>query len=164
MNTGIQRSGATPPGASTTTSPAGTKILGKRELWPEDLTRAIDKIEKQTEGYSTCFLNIALGYGGRDEITDAVKRICELFVQNKIRLDEIDKQLISKHLYTSHLPNPEPDLIVRTSGEMRLSNFLTWQSVYSELVFVDTYWPDFRRIDLLRAVRTYQKRSRRVGL
>jgi tritrans,polycis-undecaprenyl-diphosphate synthase [geranylgeranyl-diphosphate specific] len=81
----------------------------------------------------------------------------------RIEPSDIDEDLFMKSLYTAHLPKPEPDLIIRTSGEERLSGFLLWQSAYSELCFLDIYWPDFRKIDLLRAIRTYQRRSRRFG-
>ena len=84
-------------------------------------------------------------------------------VQNGLDPNSIDQNMIENYLSTSHLPNPEPDLVIRTSGEERLSGFLLWQSAYSELVFLDVYWPDFRKIDLMRAIRTYQKRARRFG-
>ncbi|WP_455283833.1 undecaprenyl diphosphate synthase family protein, partial [[Eubacterium] cellulosolvens] len=83
--------------------------------------------------------------------------------EGSVRPEEIDEQFFMKYLYTAHLPNPYPDLVIRTSGEERLSGFLLWQSAYSEFCFLDVYWPEFRRIDLLRAVRTYQKRKRRFG-
>lgn len=140
------------------------KVLGKRELWPEEIRKIVDEIEQATEHYDHHYLNVALAYGGRDEIVDAVRTICELYSSGKIKLDDINKELISKCLYTAHLPNPEPDLIIRTSGEMRLSNFLTWQSAYSELLFIDTYWPEFRKIDFWRAIRVFQRRNRRFGL
>ncbi|MEM2842031.1 MAG: polyprenyl diphosphate synthase [Thermoproteota archaeon] len=140
------------------------KVLGKRELWPEEIQKIVDKVEHATKDYDQYYLNVALAYGGRDEIVDAVRTICELYSSGRIRFEEIDKNLISKYLYTAHLPNPEPDLIIRTSGEMRLSNFLTWQSAYSELLFIDTYWPEFRKIDFWRAIRVFQRRNRRFGI
>lgn len=140
------------------------KVLGKREFLPNEISKVIEEIEHATENFDEYFLNIALAYGGRDEITDAIKDICLLFESKKITIDQINNNLINSHLYTAHLPNPDPDLIIRTSGVMRLSNFLTWQSVYSELLFIDIFWPEFRKIDLWRAIRTYQKRSRRFGL
>ena len=85
------------------------------------------------------------------------------YKEGKIELDDITQKTIDENLYTAHLSNPEPDVIIRTSGEERLSDFLIWQSAYSELIFLDVYWPDFRKIDLMRAIRTYQKRSRRFG-
>jgi tritrans,polycis-undecaprenyl-diphosphate synthase [geranylgeranyl-diphosphate specific] len=94
---------------------------------------------------------------------DAAKKIAEKVGTGDLSPDEVDEQLFEKHLYTSHMPNQDPDLIIRTSGEERLSGFLLWQSAYSELCFLDVYWPDFRFIDLLRAVRTFQNRKRRFG-
>ncbi len=104
-----------------------------------------------------------MAYGGRTEIVEAVKKIAEEVKSGKLEPEFVDEDEIEKRLYTSHLPNPYPDLIIRTSGEERLSNFLLWQSAYSELCFLDVYWPDFRDIDLYRAIRTYQKRNRRFG-
>ncbi|MGQ9479058.1 MAG: polyprenyl diphosphate synthase [Thermoproteota archaeon] len=140
------------------------KVIGRRDLVPMDIMQYIEKIERETEHYSSNYLNIAFAYGGRAEIVDAVRRIASEASQGLIRPEEINEETISSRLYTAHLPNPDPDLIIRTSGEERLSNFLLWQSAYSELVFIDVYWPDFRKIDLLRAVRTFQRRRRRFGL
>ena len=92
-----------------------------------------------------------------------MKIIAEKTRSGEIGIKEITPSLVEEHLYTSHLDNPDPDLVIRTSGEERLSGFLLWQSAYSELVFLDVYWPEFRKIDLMRAIRTYQKRVRRVG-
>lgn len=139
------------------------KVLGDLELLPESLRDLIAKVEARTSQYDAYWLNIALAYGGRREIVDAARRIGEEILKGHIRPGEIDEDLFTKYLYTSHLPNPEPDLIIRTSGEERLSGFLLWQSAYSELCFLDVYWPAFRRIDLLRAIRTYQERKRRFG-
>jgi len=124
----------------------------------------IEKVEKDTEKYSSYYLNVALAYGGRAEIVDAVKSIARDVSNKTLDPEDIDEETVSSRLYTAHLPKPDPDLIIRTSGEERLSNFLLWQSAYSELVFIDVYWPEFRKIDLLRAIRTYQKRKRRFGL
>lgn len=140
------------------------KVIGRRELIPGEIMQYIDKIEKETEGYSSHYLNVAFAYGGRAEIIDAVKSIAQEVSKGLLKPSDIDEETISKRLYTAHLPEPDPDLIIRTSGEERLSNFLLWQSAYSELVFVDVHWPEFRRIDLLRAIRTYQRRKRRFGL
>jgi len=108
-------------------------------------------------------LNLALAYSGRAEIVDAAKKIAERVHEGELGLQEIDEQLFGKYLYTSHMSKQDPDLIIRTSGEERLSGFLLWQSAYSELCFLDVYWPSFRFIDLLRAVRTFQRRKRRFG-
>ncbi|MGQ9543000.1 MAG: polyprenyl diphosphate synthase [Candidatus Bathyarchaeia archaeon] len=139
------------------------KALGRLECLPPSLREALERIEEATKDYDGHYLNIAIAYGGRSEIVDATKNIAEKIKQHEITIDQIDEALIMNHLYTAHLPNPYPDLIIRTSGEERLSGFLLWQSAYSELCFTDVWWPDFRKIDLLRAIRTYQRRVRRFG-
>jgi tritrans,polycis-undecaprenyl-diphosphate synthase [geranylgeranyl-diphosphate specific] len=139
------------------------RSLGKLDLLPESILKIIESLKKVTHNYDDHFLNIAIAYGGRLEILDGVKEIVSEVSSGRLRIDEIDLKTVESHLYTAHLPNPEPDLIIRTSGEERLSGFLLWQCAYSELVFMDVYWPDFRKIDLMRAIRTYQKRSRRYG-
>jgi len=139
------------------------KALGRLDLLPNRLQEALQEIEHATESYDKHYLNIALAYGGRTEIIDAARKIASEVQTGSARPEEIDEQFFMKYLYTAHLPNPYPDLIIRTSGEERLSGFLLWQSAYSEFCFLDVYWPEFRRIDLLRAVRTYQKRQRRFG-
>ncbi|MBT5702739.1 MAG: di-trans,poly-cis-decaprenylcistransferase, partial [Gammaproteobacteria bacterium] len=106
-------------------------------------------------------LNIAVSYGGREEIVDAVKSIAKQVQEKQIALTDIDEDLFSSHLYTEGIP--DPDLIIRTSGEERLSGFLLWQSAYSELYFTVVYWPAFRMIDFWRAIRVYQQRERRYG-
>lgn len=139
------------------------KILGKKELLDEELNDKIEKIEKATENYDERYLNLAFAYGGRMEIVDAVRNICGKVMDREININDINEETFEKFLYTSHLPQPQPDLIIRTSGEERLSGFLLWQSAYSELIFLDVYWPEFRKIDFWRAIRTYQNRSRRFG-
>jgi tritrans,polycis-undecaprenyl-diphosphate synthase [geranylgeranyl-diphosphate specific] len=139
------------------------KALGKTELLPDSMRELLSKIEKATEDYDEYFLNIAIAYGGRLEIVDVVKSIAEKAKYGEIDPSQINSKTIEDHLYTSHLPNPEPDLVIRTSGEERLSGFLLWQSAYSEFVFLDVFWPEFRKIDLMRAIRTYQRRKRRFG-
>ncbi len=139
------------------------KIIGRRELLPRSIKNIIEEVEESTKNYNKHFLNVALAYGGRAEIIDAAKRIAEKVKQGKLDPNEINEKLFEKHLYTAHLPKQDPDLIIRTSGEERLSGFLLWQSAYSELCFLDIYWPEFRKIDLLRAIRVYQKRKRRFG-
>ena len=139
------------------------KVIGRVNLLPESLQELISNVEKATANYDKQFLNFALAYGGRAEIIDATKTIAEKVKNGELNLDEVDENTFEKYLYTSHMPKQDPDLIVRTSGEERLSGFLLWQSAYSELCFLDVYWPDFRLIDLLRAIRTFQKRKRRYG-
>jgi tritrans,polycis-undecaprenyl-diphosphate synthase [geranylgeranyl-diphosphate specific] len=139
------------------------KVIGRKHLLPENLQKLIEEVEKATQSYSKHFLNIAFAYGGRAEIVDAARKIAEKVKNNELKPEDVNEELFEKFLYTSHLPKQDPDLIIRTSGEERLSGFLLWQSAYSELCFLDVYWPDFRFIDLLRAVRTFQKRKRRFG-
>jgi tritrans,polycis-undecaprenyl-diphosphate synthase [geranylgeranyl-diphosphate specific] len=139
------------------------KVIGRVNLLPESLQQLIADVEKATMDYDNRFLNFAFAYGGRAEIVDAAKMIAEKVRDGELKLDEVDESMFEKHLYTAHMPKQEPDLIIRTSGEERLSGFLLWQSAYSELAFLDVYWPDFRLIDLLRAIRTFQTRKRRYG-
>lgn len=139
------------------------RIIGRRNLLPESLQKLISEVERTTANYDNQFLNFAIAYGGRAEIVDAVQVIAEEVKAGKLEPEDIHESTIEKYLYTSHMPKQEPDLIIRTSGEERLSGFLLWQSAYSELAFLDVYWPDFRLIDLLRAIRTFQKRKRRYG-
>ncbi len=139
------------------------KAIGRLELLPASLRGALEELEKTTESYDKHYLNIAVAYGGRAEIVDAAKRIIDEVQNGALDARAVDEDVFRKYLYTSHLPNPYPELIIRTSGEERLSGFLVWQAAYSEFVFLDVYWPEFRRIDLLRAIRTYQRRKRRFG-
>jgi len=139
------------------------KVIGRLGLLPKSLQQLIWEVEEATKGYDQHFLNVALAYGGRAEIVDAAKKIAQEIERGELKPDGIDERVFESHLYTAYLPKQDPDLIIRTSGEERLSGFLLWQSAYSELFFLDVYWPDFRRIDLLRAVRTYQNRKRRFG-
>ena len=139
------------------------KALGRLELLPDTLRQALAEVETVTAGYDQHYLNIAVAYGGRAEIVDAAKRIIDEVKSGNLDEELVDEDMFRKYLYTSHLPNPYPELIIRTSGEARLSGFLLWQAAYSEFVFLDVYWPEFRKIDLLRAIRTYQRRMRRFG-
>lgn len=139
------------------------KVIGRVNLLPEDLQQLIGEVEKSTEHYDEHFLNFAFAYGGRAEIVDAARKIAEQVHEGRLSPEKVDEKTFEQYLYTSHMPQQDPDLIIRTSGEERLSGFLLWQSAYSELCFLDVYWPDFRLIDLLRAVRTFQKRKRRFG-
>ncbi len=139
------------------------KVIGRLDMLPESLREKLVALEERTAPFNRRYLNLAIAYGGRNEIVDAAKKIAEDVVRNKISLHEINEELFERYLYTGDLPHPNPDLVIRTSGEVRISNFLLWQIAYSELFFVDVYWPEFRKIDLLRAIRTYQKRQRRFG-
>jgi tritrans,polycis-undecaprenyl-diphosphate synthase [geranylgeranyl-diphosphate specific] len=139
------------------------KVIGRVNLLPESLQQLIANVENATKDYDNRFLNFAFAYGGRAEILDAAKMIAEKVRDGELKLDDVNESMFEKHLYTAHMPKQDPDLIIRTSGEERLSGFLLWQSAYSELAFLDVYWPDFRLIDLLRAIRTFQTRKRRYG-
>jgi len=139
------------------------KAIGRLDLLPERLQEMIRRVEESTKNYDERFLNVALAYGGRAEIVDATKKIAQKVKSGSLSVKEINELLFEKYLYTAHMPKQDPDIIIRTSGEERLSGFLSWQSAYSELCFLDINWPDFRRIELLRAVRTYQRRKRRFG-
>jgi short-chain Z-isoprenyl diphosphate synthase len=142
------------------------RAIGKMELLPPSTVKAIKEAEEATREYDGFFLNVAVGYGGRQEIADAVATMVRDKSEKSIPLDRIIDEIsvdeIGKYLYTDDLP--DPDLIIRTSGEVRLSGFLLWQSVYSEYYFCDAYWPVFRKIDFLRAIRSYQQRERRFGV
>jgi len=139
------------------------KAIGQLDLLPKKIQDMIKRVEESTKNYDERFLNVALAYGGRAEIVDATKKIAQKVESGDLSVEEIDEQLFEKYLYTAHMPKQDPDLIIRTSGEERLSGFLSWQSAYSELCFLDINWPDFGSIELLRAVRTYQRRKRRFG-
>jgi tritrans,polycis-undecaprenyl-diphosphate synthase [geranylgeranyl-diphosphate specific] len=139
------------------------KAIGSIELLPDFLKDILNKLEEVTKDYDNHYLNIAIAYGGQNELVDAIKKIGSRIKDGSLDVSQIDKEVIESSLYTSHLPQSSPDMILRTSGEKRLSGFLLWQSAYSELVFMDVYWPEFRKIDLMRAIRTFQKRGRRLG-
>jgi len=137
------------------------RVLGKRELLPPRVQEAIQIAETATEQYSDYRYNVALAYGGRDEILDAIRALAIEVREGRMQPDQIDSEAVSRRLYTADLP--DPDLVFRTSGEERISNFLLWQSAYSELYFSDVLWPGLTRTDFLRAIQAYQKRRRRYG-
>ncbi len=139
------------------------KAIGRIELLPESIREVLIRLDNITKDYNNHFLNIALAYGGQYELVDAIKKIGEKIKDGSLDVKDINKKEIESNLYTSHLPQSSPDMILRTSGEKRLSGFLIWQSAYSELVFMDIFWPEFRKIDLMRAIRTFQERKRRLG-
>ena len=139
------------------------RVIGRINLLPESTQKLIRLVEESTKEYDQHYLNLAIAYGGRAEIVDAAKKIAEEVKVGKMNVIDINEGTIEEHLYTAHLIKSEPDIIIRTSGEERLSGFLLWQGAYSELCFIDVFWPDFRRIDLWRAIRTYQQRERRYG-
>lgn len=137
------------------------KILGNRQGLSEKMVELIDRCMERTKNNTGITFNIALNYGGRDEIVKAVKNIVEKVKENEISIEDISEQTVSDNLYTKG--QPDPDLLIRTSGEIRLSNFLPWQLVYSEFVFVEKNWPDFTEKDLDEAIEIYQKRNRKFG-
>jgi tritrans,polycis-undecaprenyl-diphosphate synthase [geranylgeranyl-diphosphate specific] len=139
------------------------RAIGQLDLLPKSVRDLLAAIEAKTSGFDEHYLNIAVAYGGRAEIIDMVRSVAQEVKGGRLAPDDINEDTVAARLYTSYLPNQEPDLIIRTSGEERMSGFLLWQGAYSELVFMDVFWPAFRFIDLLRAVRTYQKRRRRYG-
>lgn len=137
------------------------KIIGSRENLSNKMIDKIEKCMERTKNNTGITFNIALNYGGRDEIVAAVKEIAQKVKQNEIEIKDITEELISSNLYTKG--QPDPDLLIRTSGELRLSNFLPWQLVYTEFLFVDKYWPDFSEADLDEAISVFQKRNRKFG-
>ncbi len=137
------------------------RAIGDISSLPDDVVEAIREAERKTKDYEDFSLNIAIGYGGRSELTEAVRKISKEVEEGELSPEEIDKTVIEENLYTADLP--DPDLIIRTSGEERLSGFLLWQSAYSELYFCEANWPNFDKINFLRAIHNYQGRERRFG-
>jgi len=141
------------------------KTLGALELLPDWLRTQLEEVEGRSRGRTDVVVNVAIGYGGRHEIVDAVRKYIHDGASHGRSTEEIAQNLsieeVSRHLYTAGLPDPE--LVIRTSGEQRLSGFLLWQSAHSEFYFCEAYWPDFRRVDFLRALRAYAQRHRRYG-
>ncbi len=137
------------------------RAIGEIDSLPAEVRQAIREVEEATREHSDYILNVAIGYGGRRELAQAMRRICERIERGELRADDVCERLIEENLYTAGLP--DPDLIIRTSGEERLSGFLLWQSAYSELYFCEADWPSFSKLDFLRAIRTYQSRHRRFG-
>lgn len=141
------------------------RVIGRREGFSPEVLEALERLEARTRHHQGMVLNIALGYGGREEIVDAVKRLLlEAEAQGlspAALAERLTPEEIGRRLYTAGLP--DPDFIIRTSGEIRLSGFLLWQSAYSEFYFADVLWPEFRKIDFLRALRSFQARERRFG-
>ncbi|MFP4006059.1 MAG: polyprenyl diphosphate synthase [Candidatus Hadarchaeia archaeon] len=135
--------------------------IGDLSLLPGSVRKAIERAEERTSNFDRYSLNIAVGYTGRSELAEAVQKICRGVEEGEIDPGEVDEKMIGENLYTSDLP--DPDLIIRTSGEERLSGFLLWQSAYSELYFCEANWPNFDKINFLRAIRNYQGRERRFG-
>ena len=138
------------------------RVIGDREKnMPEEIKAKMIKMEEKTKNNTGLKFNIAFNYGGRDEIVKATRKIAEQVKEGKLDVNDINEDTISNNLYTAGLP--DPDLLIRTSGELRTSNFLPWQITYSEFMFLDKYWPDFTTEDIDLAINEYSKRHRRVG-
>ena len=137
------------------------KVIGDIKALPPKLQEEIPKVVKMTENNTGLVLNIALNYGGRQEIVNAVKNIAKDVSKGKIKSEDIDEKLISSRMYTKDIP--DPDLLIRTSGEWRISNFLLWQTAYTELWFTDVLWPDIKESHIIKAINDYGRRNRRFG-
>ena len=137
------------------------RAIGNREILPKNVRDAIDLAEAATRDYDQYFFNIAIAYGGREEILEAIRKLAREVEAGRLRPEAIDQPMVSQQLYTADLP--DPDLIFRTSGEERISNFLLWQAAYAELYFADVLWPGLTKRDFLTALRAFQERKRRYG-
>jgi undecaprenyl diphosphate synthase len=137
------------------------RIIGSREGLSDDIVALIDEAIELTKGNTRLNLNIAFNYGGRGEIVAAAKEIARQVEAGKLKADDIDEALISRMMWTAD--SPDPDLVIRTSGELRLSNFLLWSGAYAELMFMDLWWPDFNRESLEKAIDAFRRRDRRFG-
>lgn len=137
------------------------RFIGELSALPDDIRELMKQAEADSKDATGLVVNMAVNYGGRDEIVHAVKRICKEVAEGKLDIDSVTEDTVSKNLYMSD--EPEPELIIRPSGELRLSNFLVWQSAYAEFWYSDALWPDFKPHDLDRALRDFAKRDRRFG-
>jgi len=137
------------------------KVIGERSRLGPDIVRLIEEAESRTESNVALTLVLALSYGGRQEIVEAMRSVAHSVAAGDLSPDSVDESVVGSHLFTSGIP--DPDLIIRTSGEQRISNFLLWQGAYAELVFIETLWPDFGRAELETALRDFQRRDRRFG-
>ncbi len=136
-------------------------FIGERSMLDQDIVSKMEKLEQETKHNKSLTLQIALSYGSRLEIVSAVKKIADLVAKADISVSDINEDMFSKFLYTSDVP--DPDIVIRTSGEQRLSNYLLWQSAYSELFFTDTLWPDFTKEELTQIIENFKTRERRYG-
>ncbi|MBF0202736.1 MAG: isoprenyl transferase [Desulfamplus sp.] len=137
------------------------EVIGQKQKLPEDVRQELDASMSYTSRNRKMCLNLALSYGGREEIAHAVRKIASKVKKGKLAPDKITEEIIAQHLYTRKLP--DPDMLIRTGGEMRLSNFLLWQACYAEFFFTETLWPDFTEQEFLEMVKEYQNRDRRFG-
>jgi len=136
-------------------------FLGRSNFFPKSLVEKMQEIKNATNKNTVLSLNIAINYGGRAEIVDAIKKIASKIVNKKLNIDEIDENIVKENLYIKQLP--DPDLLIRTGNEMRISNFMLWQIAYTELYVSPVYWPDFDRNKLMEAISNFQKRTRKYG-
>ena len=137
------------------------RLIGRKDRLPKDFLDLFMDLEEKTKNHTGITISLCVDYGSYDEITTAVKEIAELYKNNEIKLDDINPKLIENHLFTKGYP--KLDLLIRTSGEYRISNFLLWQLGYSELYFTNVLWPDFDEKELIKAISDYQSRDRRFG-
>lgn len=137
------------------------KIIGRRTDLSEKLQKKIEACENMTKNCTGLTVNLAINYGGREEITTATQKIAQMVKKGELDIEDITEDVISENIYTAGCPSP--DLLIRTSNEMRISNFLLWQLAYSEFIFLDKNWPEFSKEDLDKAIETFSKRSRRFG-
>ena len=137
------------------------RVIGEKENIPKDIEKKINKLVEKTKNNTGLVLNIAFNYGGRAELVHAVKNIAQNVKNGEIDIKDIDEKMISDNIYTAG--QPDPDLMIRTSNELRTSNFLPWQLTYSEFYFPEKHWPEFGKEDLIEAIKVYQKRNRRFG-
>jgi len=137
------------------------RVFGELDLLPKKVQESIDMVMEKTADYDQYFYNMCVAYGGRQEIVDAIRNIASDVKDSKININEIDEKMVSDYMYTQDVP--DPDLIIRTSGEERISNFLLWQMAYSELYFTDVFWPGLTKVEFLQAIRSYQLRKRNYG-
>ncbi len=137
------------------------RIIGRKSMLPEKLRKLFERVEKETKRYSNYFLNFAIAYGGQQEIVDAVKKIVRKAKKGNITSKDINEDSFGEYLYTNG--QPPVDIVVRTGGEKRISNFLLWQSAYAELFFVNKFWPEFDKKDFEKILKEYSRRERRFG-
>lgn len=137
------------------------RVIGNRSILSDDLKAEIERVEKATEKNEKIIVNIAINYGSRDELAEGVKKLVAKVASGELSSEEIDEAAVSDSLYTAGIP--DPDLLIRTSGELRISNFLLWQLAYTELYFADVLWPDFDKKELMKAIEAFGKRKRRFG-
>ncbi|MCD8153598.1 MAG: isoprenyl transferase [Clostridiales bacterium] len=137
------------------------KVIGDIRAFPEDIQKSVARVEEYSKDFTRIYFQLALNYGGRDEITRGVRRLAQDVADGKHRPEDIDEAVVEGYLDTAGIP--DPDLLIRTSGEQRLSNFLLWQLAYSEFYFTDVPWPEFDKAELTRAIEKYNERDRRYG-